>query len=346
MAKPIRIGIIGAGKNTRERHIPGFQALPDVEITLVCNRSLDSSEKVAEEFGIPRFATDWTDVVDDPEVDAICIGTWPYLHSVATIAAIEAGKPVLCEARMASNVEQAEAMMAAHRKAPEVVAQLVPAPFSLDFDARVQDLLANRLGHLREVCVTHTSAVNARHDTPLTWRQDAALSGHNVLTMGIYHEIVLRWIGKNPEWVIADAEIFTPKRTPEGGDEPKDVRVPETVSVLGRFPDGGRLVYHFSGLESGKPRNEIRLNGEKASLRIDFGENQLFLSEPGSEVEEAVTVPDSEKRGWRVEEDFLASIREGKPVELTTFEQGLQYMKFTDAVHQSASAGAFRFPVA
>ncbi len=59
MPEPIRIGIIGAGQNTRERHIPGFQALEDVEIVAVCNRSRESGEFAAREFGIPHVHTDW-----------------------------------------------------------------------------------------------------------------------------------------------------------------------------------------------------------------------------------------------------------------------------------------------
>ena len=53
-ASSIRIGLIGAGKNTRDRHIPGFQAIDGVEVVSVCNRSLESSQRVADQFGIPK----------------------------------------------------------------------------------------------------------------------------------------------------------------------------------------------------------------------------------------------------------------------------------------------------
>ena len=49
----------------------------DVICSVVCNRSRESSEKVAKEFNISRIAESWTEVVNDPEIDAICIGTWP-----------------------------------------------------------------------------------------------------------------------------------------------------------------------------------------------------------------------------------------------------------------------------
>ncbi len=330
--QPLRIGIIGAGNNTRKRHIPGFQEIDGVEITTVANRSRESSEKVAAQFGIPAVAGHWREVIESPDVDAVMIGTWPYLHREASVAALEAGKHVLTEARMAMNVEEAEAMLAASRKHPELVAQIVPAPMSLDVDATVRELVdAGELGKLREVGVTHTAGQHADPSAPLTWRQNRKLSGVNMLSLGIYHEMVLRWVEGDPEDIQADGQVFTPRRRdPETGEE-VEVEIPESVSVLGRFPGGLRLVYHFSGVEPVQPRNEMRLNGSKAGLRFDVAGQKLFLARIGGR-EDAVDVPPERRRGWQVEADFVASIREGKPVELTRFETGLRYMKFTEAV--------------
>ena len=107
----LRVGFIGAGGNTRLRHLPGFIGCKGVEPRLVCNRSRESSEKVAQEFGIPEVTEDWQEVVSHPDVDAICIGTWPNTHAEMTIAALEAGKHVLCEARMAADLSQAQSML-------------------------------------------------------------------------------------------------------------------------------------------------------------------------------------------------------------------------------------------
>ena len=103
MMDAIRIGIVGAGANTRLHHIPGFQALPNVEVVSVCNRTRESGERVAEEFGIPEVYDDWEELVEAEDTDAICIGTWPYLHCPVTLAALDEGKHVLTEARMAMN---------------------------------------------------------------------------------------------------------------------------------------------------------------------------------------------------------------------------------------------------
>ena len=126
----IRIGIVGAGGNTKAKHIPGFQALENVDLVGVCNRTRASSEAVAREFEIPRVYDDWQQVVADPDIDAVMIGTWPYMHALVTLAALDAGKHVLCEARLAMNAREAHAMWAASRKHPHLVAQVVPSPTS------------------------------------------------------------------------------------------------------------------------------------------------------------------------------------------------------------------------
>ena len=91
----VRIGLIGAGKNTRERHIPGFQSVEGVEIAAVANRSMQSGRQVADQFNIPQVYGNWQELLEDDSLDAVCIGTWPYMHRTLTLAALESGKHVL-----------------------------------------------------------------------------------------------------------------------------------------------------------------------------------------------------------------------------------------------------------
>ena len=71
----IRVGLIGAGRNTRDRHIPGFHQVDGVEIVAVANRSRESGRQVADQFNIPTVYDNWADLVDDESIDAVCIGT-------------------------------------------------------------------------------------------------------------------------------------------------------------------------------------------------------------------------------------------------------------------------------
>ena len=272
----LRIGFIGAGGNTRLRHIPGFMKCEGVEPVVLCNRSMESSQKVAEEFGVPRVAGDWREIVQDPRVDAVCIGTWPNTHAEMTVAALEAGKHVLC--------------------------------------------------------VTHTFAEYQDALSPLPWRLDRRLSGVNALTLGILHEMVQRWIPGNPNVLHAVAGIHTPERLDEASGSMVKVGLPESLNIVARFPSGPRLIYHLSGIDAGPPLLDVRLNGSGGTLHVNLPQKVLTLYRPGSEQGEIVEVPCAEKRGWRVEEDFISSIRTGAPVTLTDFKTGVRYMRFSQVV--------------
>ena len=329
----LRVGIIGAGANTRLRHLPGLLAIAEVELAAVCNRSPSTARKVAAEFGIRRTEDDWRKVVEDPKIDAIVIGTWPDLHAKITLGALAAGKHVLTEARMAASLAEAEEMLAASRSHPELVAQIVPAPLSLDFDATIAGMvMEGALGRLREVCITHTAPTYADEAKPMTWRLDESRKRNQLPEPGIDYETVRRWPGVDPHALAADAAVFTPERVYDSGAKAV-VRVPESLTVLARYREGFRLVAHFSGVERGLPRNEVRLNGSSASLRLDLIEGRLWLAR-GENAEVPVDVPEGLRRGWRVEEDFVASIRTRAPVRLTDFASGVAYMRFTEAVRR------------
>src|SRR5881394_4341573 len=154
--RPIRVGFVGAGRNTQSRHIPGLGKQPGIELVAVANRSRESGERVAKEFGIRRVEADWRAVVSAPDVDAICIGTWPYTHCEMTIAALAAGKHVLCEARMAMNAAEGRRMLEASRRAPDLVAQLVPAPHTLEVDSTLTRLVSD--GSIGEVLAVEIQA--------------------------------------------------------------------------------------------------------------------------------------------------------------------------------------------
>ena len=111
--------------------------------------------------------------------------------------------------------------------------------------------------------------------------------------------------------------------------------------MLGSYSDGARLVAHFSGVETTAPRAEIRINGSEGGLRLDLTKSELWLAQRGA-AEKAVTIAPGKRGSWRVEADFIDSIREGNPVRLTDFTTGVEYMRFTEAVWESWSTGRRR----
>lgn len=337
----LRIGLIGAGKNTRARHIPGLRAIPDVELVAVCNRRPSSTAAVAREFALPRTYERWQDLVADPEIQAIVIGTWPYLHCPITLAALEAGKHVLTEARMSVDAAQAHRMLAAARRYPKLVTQIVPSPYGLKGHNVMKELIqSDFLGDLREVHVYSLSDALADPAAPLSWRQDAALSGYNMLSLGILHETLLRWVPP-PVQILAQVHAFIPKRIdPESGVH-RAVGTPDSVQVLTVLKNGARAVYQMSGVMPFNQGMGIELYGTEGVVHYDLAADRIWGVSRSSNVEalEEIPIPAEKARSWQVEQDFVAAIRTGSPIELTDFATGVAYMEFTEAVARSAQLG-------
>ena len=338
MTEPIRIGIVGAGKNTRDFHIPGFQAAEDVEVVSVCNRSRESSQRVADQFGIPRIHDSWLDLVEDPDINAVCIGTWPYLHCRTTLAALQANKHVLCEARMAMNIDEARLMLEASRGKPHLVTQIVPSPFTFGVDATIKDLINEGfVGDLLAIDVTFSPHNFVNKEAPLTWRQDRDLSGNNILYMGIWYEALIRWVGHASE-VTAMTSVNVPLRSNEEG-EPIAVSVPDHVDILCRMACGAQARLRFSDVTGIGPKDSVWIHGSEGTLHLDPDTLKLYGGRRGEDSLKEITVPPEKQGSWRVEEEFVNSIRGLEKVRLTNFEDGYKYMELTEAVTLSASTG-------
>ncbi len=332
----VRIGLIGAGGNTRSRHIPGFQALDDVELVTVANRTPASSEEVASQFGIPRVSADWRAVLDDPEVDAVCIGTWPYTHAEMTIAALTAGKHVLCEARMASRSDEAREMLRVSRQHPGLVAQIVPAPHTLPLDKTIIDLIAQ--GYIGELISLDARIVNGNfpdHEGQAHWRHDRDLSGNNVMNMGIWYEAMMRWVGPASS-VSAVGRSVVPHRKDEAGRR-VPMMIPDHIDIIGEMEQGGQMRFAVSSA-IGLAATEVYLFGTDGTLAVRVIDGQtlgLFGGQRGDATLSPIDVP-AEKRGkWRVEEEFVRAVRGLESVTHTDFATGVRYMEWTDAVTRS-----------
>src|SRR6188474_1861428 len=336
--KTIRVGFIGAGGNTRLHHIPKLKAQPGVELVSVANRSRESGERVAKEFGIPRVHDSWRDVVSAKDVDAVCIGTWPYTHCEMTLAALAAGKHVLCEARMAMNAAEGRRMLDAARRAPSLVSQLVPAPHTLEVDSTIQRLLAE--GYLGEVLAVELQAGQGNFvepDAPMHWRQDLSLSGHNILNMGIWYEAMSRWLG-HAKRLTAFTRVTVPKRKDADG-KTHDVKVPDHADILTELGNGAIAHLRFSSVTALAPAPEVWIYGTEGTIRLEADAKRLSGARKGETALKEIPIPKEKRIGWRVEEEFVNAIRGREKITHTTFEDGVRYMEFTDAVTRSATSG-------
>lgn len=332
-SNPIRVGVVGAGANTRLHHIPKLQAIDGVEVVSVANRSRESAQKVADEFGIAKVYDSWRELIEAPDSDAIVIGTWPYMHCPLTLAALEAGKHVLCEARMALDATEAMVMRDMARQSPELIVQIVPSPFTLGVDKTVKRLIREGyLGKILAIEVRSTTGAFLDSEAPLHWRNNFEFSGFNIMSLGIWYEALMRWVGEATS-LTAKGKTFVSTRIDPDTNDPVAVRIPEHVVIIADMACGAQATVTVSNITGHAKTNEIVLYGSEATLR--FKDDVLTGARRDDNDFQEIPIPAEEAGGWRVEEEFIGAIRGSEVVKHTTLEDGVKYMEFTEAVTRS-----------
>jgi predicted dehydrogenase len=205
-------------------------------------------------------------------------------------------------------------------------------------DSTVSSLLAE--GYAGQVLAVELQAAQGRFvepEAPLHWRQDIRLSGHNILNMGIWYEAMMRWLGPARR-VMTMAKVAVPRRRDESGAW-HDVRVPDHVDILAELGSGAVAHYRFSAVTALAPASEAWIFGTEGTLRIDPDARRVFGGRRGDKAVAEIAIPAERRIGWRVEEEFVNAIRGREKVSRTSFEDGVRYMEFTDAVSASAASG-------
>ena len=333
----IRVGVVGAGTNTVTMHIPKLQEIDGVEIVSVCNRSRASSERVASRFGIPNVYEAWSDLIEADDSDAIVVGTWPYLHCATSLAALASGKHILCEARMAMNLEEAQLMYDAALSNPDLVAQIVPSPMTLWADKTIQRLIADGyVGDILSVEVRSSGSEFIDPDGPMHWRQNTDFSGMNIMTMGIWYEAMRRWVG-DPLSVFAQGKTFTKMRKDAETGVMRAIRVPEHIDVVMDLICGAQGYLKISTIQGLAGENDATIYGSEGTIRM--GDGRIYGAQRGDDALSEIEIRPEDHAEWRVEEEFVNAIRGLEKVTHTPFEVGIKYMEFTEAVNRSMAEG-------
>jgi predicted dehydrogenase len=330
--RKLRIGIVGAGGIVRERHLPGLLSLPNVQVVAVCNSHVDSAQQIADDFDIPEVISDWAELLDRPDLDIIWIGTPPYLHAPITISALEAGKHVFCQARMAMNLREGREMLEAAQSRPHLVTMLCPPPHGLRGGRFFQKLL--RDGYAGELWQFRLTALSDKFSDPLGpahWRQRTELNGLNALTVGIYAEVLQRWLG-SPRRLHAQMKVSVPKR------QGYAVHMPDIVQVFGQWPGGVAGMLEWSGVAQFPPDEMLTVYGREGTLAYNFTRDEILGARRGDRELSPLVIPPELESRWTVEKDFIDAVLTGGHPE-PSFETGVRYMEFTEAIHLSARGG-------
>ncbi len=274
---------------------------------------------------------DWQKLVTRPDLDIIWVGARPDLHEPTVVAALAAGKHVFCQARMARDLREARRMFEASERRPDLVTMLCPPPYGLEADAFIRDVLAGLPGPVRQL---HLESLNGQFldpTAPAHWRQRREISGKNVMTLGIYTEVLQRWFGDIRE-VRATGRIRTPVRAGY------KVTIPEELSVTADFASGIPARLDFSNIHDGPATERLTVDYEGGSVVFDFLSNEIVRT-TGS-VRDVLVPPPSSLRPWQVERDFISAVENpDAPRPHPTFRDGISYMRVVDAVEEARLSG-------
>jgi len=337
----IRLGIIGAGGFTKGRVLPNFQKLPDVDVVVVCNRHLESAQHVAGQFNIPDATDNYRAVLERSDVDAVFIGTPPYLHKEAVLGALDTGKHVLCQTRIALTPEEAHEMHEAAQAAAKrgVKAMLArPAPY-----ARYQKYLSHLIesghfGELRQVMGYCIWPNYAKRDTPRDYRQTHGVFGpYNAMQLGLYWDVMSPWVG-TAQRVLAHGHTFVTERPDGVGGPLAPVEKPDSITAIAETDRGivASNVQWWAGLFG---TNRVELYGEEATA-IYYNQDDLLVGARAGDAKlEPMNVPAEYDDPWHVEADFAALIRGDLQEAPFTFMDGIRNMEYLKAVNESVNEG-------
>lgn len=330
----IRIGLIGAGAIARQRHLPALRAMEGVRVVAVCNRRPESAAAISASFGIPEVDAHWEEVVARPDIDVVWIGTTPHLHAPITIAALQAGKHVFCQARMAMNLAEARAMLAAESHSHGLVTMICPAPNAMKHGLYFEKLLREHaIGRLYHFGLRALTGQWVDSLAPAHWRQRRDLSGSNILSVGIYGEVLGRFLG-SPISLCARGQVFTETR------QNYTVTVPDCVHAIGNWPGNVTGVLQWSGVAHHGDSEVLEVYGSEGKLVYNFASDEILLGRPEQDKPVALAVPAEFVREWTVELDFIRAIRAHTHPE-PSFSTGVRYMEFVEAVQRSIAEEAW-----
>jgi predicted dehydrogenase len=271
MTTPLGIGIVGAGTIARA-HLLGIREHGGARAVSVFDTIPERAAAVAQSADVPHVAASLDDLIANPAVDAVIVCTPPGFHHGPTVAALQAGKHVLCEKPLALTVGEAEAMVAAADASGAFLA-CASARFRCTPPHRAAHEMIER-GELGDVYHVRFTSWRARgrpghHVFPeATWFLDRSLSGGGVLMdFGVYMIDSALWMLGNPGVVSVSAQLrrSTEEVVPEGVRH--DV---EDHAVLMLRCDGGRAAIietaWVTNLDSG---DGLSILGTKAGMRVD-----------------------------------------------------------------------------
>jgi predicted dehydrogenase len=343
----VRIGIIGTGFAQRVQ-LPGLRLVSGAQVTAIASGRRANAEAVAAEFGIPRVYDDGTELAQSPDVDLVVVSSTPPSHARCAIAALEAGKHVLCEKPMALDAAEAHRMVLAAERRPSQVGWL---DHELRYEpnrCRVRELVrAGAIGAVRHVELSLKPYLrgDGRPQTanaPWTWWFDAAQGGGILGAVGSHLIDLCRfWTDGEVSRVAGRVGTFIQERLDAAGVV-RPVTADEFVSGVLTLSGGAVATLTLSAVAHHGPGHLAQITGAEGTLVLT-GEGRLEIGRAGGPLEDISVADDLSGRTtvnnmWarsfvRLARDLVATIGGGTPSgNPAGFRDGWRVQRVLDAL--------------
>jgi len=350
---PIGVAIVGCGGITLQNHLPGLALCPETKVTALCDNDPATLERARQQTGVTATSTKYEEIIARDDVQAVVIATPNSTHAPIALAAIAAGKHVLCEKPLAMSYADARAMAEAADRAgvrhmTAFTYRFVPAMRYLAHLAKSGDL--GQLYHYRSCRLQDWGSRN------LGWRQVKKMAGTGELGDMLSHRIDFAHHLVGPmKRLVASTRRFVDVRQGQPSD------LDDWAAILAEFQNGATGVLESSKLASG--RNEswrsldyVEVNGSERSVVFITGDwNKLQTGAAGGPGLETITIPEEfwrwpgSPRDPRIGDalvtfrydqawEFIDAIRSQRPCS-PSFHDGARAQSVTDAAVHSSETG-------
>ncbi|MGH7538153.1 MAG: Gfo/Idh/MocA family protein [Gemmatimonadales bacterium] len=349
----VRVGIIGTGF-ARRVQLPALRLVPGVRVTAIASGRRANAETVAAEFGIRRVCGDGVELAAAPDVDLVIVSSTPATHARYAIAALEAGKHVLCEKPMALDAAEAFTMVEVARHRPG----LARLDHELRYEPnrrRMRELIqAGAIGAVQhiELALKPYLRGDGRPQTsaaPWNWWFDAGQGGGLLGAVGSHLIDLCRfWTGSEVCDVGGGVATFVRERDDEHGAR-RAVTADDFASFVLYLTGGAIATMTLSAVAHHGPGHFGQVTGSHGTIVLT-GETKLELARSGEPLQD-VSVPDElweqvpVNNMWarsfvRLMRDFVG-VLEGRPAKgsFATFDDGLAIQRVMDAVRAGARVG-------
>jgi myo-inositol 2-dehydrogenase/D-chiro-inositol 1-dehydrogenase len=246
----IRVGVIGCGGVTAQRHLPALRHVQGIEVSALADSDSARLALVAGQLGSARSYSDYRELIESAEVDAVAVCVPPRLHAPVALAALEAGKHVLIEKPLALSLSECDLLSESSKAHSSLKVML---GFNLRWHRLIREasgiINSGELGEIKLVRTVFTSGVRLKEDFA-EWRRRRESGGGALFELGVHHFDLLRFLLRREP-----LEVYASSAE---GDE--------TATVIMRMEGGAQVVNAFS--EGTGENHAIEVYGEKGWLRV------------------------------------------------------------------------------